>query len=140
MPTIGETGTLYVSLTNLTSNPERVRSGTQLGTVVPVSLVYEAVPQKLESTSEKSEAEEIRAKLVYKIYDEMNLSTESELKSSSEFEFLSSTDPSKEDSSERKIRKGSDSELIAPIPGPDSQLQEVKDMWALVFAILWETQ
>ena len=42
--TVSETGTLYVSLINLTSNPQRVRCGVQLGTVVPVSLVYQAVP------------------------------------------------------------------------------------------------
>ena len=34
--TVSETGTLYVSLINLTSNPQRVRCGVQLGTVVPV--------------------------------------------------------------------------------------------------------
>ena len=59
----------------------------------------------------------------------MNLSTESELMSSSEFEFLSSTNPSEEVLSERKIRKRTDLELMAPIPGPGFQLQEVKDLW-----------
>ena len=59
----------------------------------------------------------------------MNLSTASELTSSSEFEFLSSTDPSETGLSEREIRKRTDPELMAPIPGPDSQLQEVKDLW-----------
>ena len=43
--TVGETGSLYVSLINLTSNPQRVRCDTQLGTVVPVSLVYQVVAQ-----------------------------------------------------------------------------------------------
>ena len=45
--TVGETGSLYVSLINLTSNPQRVRCGTQLGIVEPVSLVHQAVPQEL---------------------------------------------------------------------------------------------
>ena len=130
--TVGETGSLYVSLINLTSNPQRVRYGTQLGTVVPVSLVYQAIPQQLDDiskTSNKTEADEMRANFVHKIYTEMNLSTESELTSSSEFEFLSSTDPREEGLSERENRERTDPELMAPIPGPDSQLQEVKDLW-----------
>ena len=59
----------------------------------------------------------------------MNLSTASELTSSSEFEFLSSTDPSEAGLSKREVRKSTDPELMAPIPGPDSQLQEVKNLW-----------
>ena len=58
----------------------------------------------------------------------MNLSTASELISSSEFELLSSTDPSESGLSEREIRKRTDPELMAPIPGPEYQLQEVKDL------------
>ena len=52
--TVGETGSLYVSLINLTSNPQRVRCGTQLGTVVPLSLVYQAIPQELDDISKTS--------------------------------------------------------------------------------------
>ena len=116
----------------MTSNPQRVRRGTQLGTVVPVSLVYQAIPQELENvskTSKKTEADESRAKFVHKIYTEMNLSTESELTSSSDFEFLSSSDPREVWLSGREIRKRTDPELMAPIPGPDSQLNKVKDLW-----------
>ena len=40
-----------------------------------------------------------------------------------------STDPSGKGLSERESRKRTDPELMAPIPGPDSQLQEVKDLW-----------
>ena len=130
--TVVETGTLYVSLINLTSNAQRVRCGVQLGTVVPVSLSYQAVPQELDDaakTSEQTESDKGRANFVCELYSEMNLSTASELTSSSEFEFLSSTDPSEEGLSEREIRKRTDPELIASIPGPDSQLQEVKDLW-----------
>ena len=130
--TVSETGTLYVSLVNLTSNQQRVRCGAHLGTVVPVSLVYQAVPQKLDATVEadhKTEADNSRANFVYKVYSEMNLSTASELTSSSEFEFLSATDPSEAGLSEREIRKRTDPDLLAPIPGPDSQLQEVKKLW-----------
>ena len=130
--TVSETGTLYVSLKNLTSNPQRVRCGVQLGTVVPVSLVYQAVPQNLGSsttTSKRTNADNGRANFVCKVYSEMNLSTASELTSSSEFEFLSSTDPSESGLSEREFRKRTNPELMAPIPGPDSQLQEVKDLW-----------
>ena len=130
--TVGETGSLYVSLINLTSNPQCVRRGTQLGTVVPVSLVYQAIPQELDetsNTSKKTEADASRANFVQKIYTEMNVSTESELTSSSEFEFLSSTNPSEIRLSEREIRKRTDPELMAPIPGPDFQLQEVENLW-----------
>ena len=133
--TVSETGVLYVSLINLTSNPQRVRCGVQLGTVVHVSLVYQAVPQQLQEsleTNEKTQADACRADYVHKIYTEMNLSTASELTSSSEFEFLSfclKTDPSEAGLSEREIRKRTDPELMAPIPGPDSQLKEVKDLW-----------
>ena len=121
-----------MSLVNLTSNQQRVRCGAHLGTVVPVSLVYQAVPQKLDATAEtdhKTEADNSRASFVFKVYSEMNLSTASELTSSSEFEFLSSTDPSEAGLSEREIRKRTDPDLLAPIPGPDSQLQEVKKLW-----------
>ena len=127
--TVSETGTLYVSLINLTSNPQRVRCGAHLSTVVPVSLVYQAVPQNLDATAKadhETEADNGRANFVYKVYSEMNSSTASELTSSSEFEFLSSTDPGL---SEREIRKRTDPDLLAPIPGPDSQLQEVKKLW-----------
>ena len=130
--TVRETATLYVSLINLTSNPQRVRCGVQLGTVVPVSLVYQAVPQNLGSsttTSKGTNADNGRANFVCKVYSEMNLSTASELTSSSEFEFLSSIDPSESGLSEREIRKRINPELMAPIPGPDSQLQELKDLW-----------
>ena len=112
----------------MTSNPQRIRYGTQLGTVVPVYLVYQAVPQELEDiskTNQKTEADEGRANFVYKIYSRMNLSTESELTSSSEFEILSSTDLSEEGLSQRENCKPTDPELTAPIPGPNSQLQEV---------------
>ena len=90
------------------------------------------MPQKLDATAEtdhKTEADNNRANFVYKVYSEMNLSTASELTSSSEFEFLSSTDPSEAGLSEREIRKRTDPDLLAPIPGPDSQLQEVKKLW-----------
>ena len=59
----------------------------------------------------------------------MNLSTESELISSSEFEFLSSTDPSEKGLLECEIRERTVPELMDPIPGPEFQLQEVEDLW-----------
>ena len=65
--TVSETGTLYVSLINLTSNPQRVRCGVQLGTVVPLSLEYQAVPQNLDSptkTSKETKADNGRANFV----------------------------------------------------------------------------
>ena len=80
-------------------------------------------------TSKETKADNGRASFVYKVYSKMNLSTASELNSSSEFEFLSSTDPSEAGLSKREVRKRTDPELMAPIPGPDSQLQEVENLW-----------
>ena len=77
----------------------------------------------------KTEADNSRANFVHKVYSEMNLSTASELTSSSEFEFLSSTDPSEAGLLEHEIRKRTDPDILAPIPGPNSQLQEVKKLW-----------
>ena len=48
----------------------------------------------------------------------MNYSTDSQLASSSEFEILSSTEPTEAGLLEREIRKRADPELMAPIPGP----------------------
>ena len=42
---------------------------------------------------------------------------------------MSTTDPSEEGLTEREICKRTDPELMAPIHGPDSQLQEGKDLW-----------
>ena len=83
------------------------------------------MPQEVDGIPEKSkktEANKGRANFVYKMYNQMNLSTESELTFSSEFTSSSSTDPS-------EIRRHTDSELMAPISGPDFQLQEIKDLW-----------
>ena len=44
---IGEAGHLFFSFINLSSNPQCVREGTHLGTVVLIELVYRAIPQKL---------------------------------------------------------------------------------------------
>ena len=44
--TVSERGRVIVCVLNLTSNPQRIRKGTQLGNVVPVSLVYRAIPQQ----------------------------------------------------------------------------------------------
>ena len=46
-----------------------------------------------------------------------------------EFTFLSATDPTEEDLSDREIRKRTDPELMAPIQGPESQLKKVQDLW-----------
>ena len=59
----------------------------------------------------------------------MNYNTDSQL-TSSEFEFLSSTDPTEEGLSDREIRRRTDPELMAPIQGPESQLKEVQDLWS----------
>ena len=43
--TVGETGFLYISICNLTSNVQRIKEGTLLGTAAPVILVHKAIPQ-----------------------------------------------------------------------------------------------
>ena len=93
--TVSETGHIFVSAMNLTSNLQRISSNTRLGTVVPVSLVYQAVPQR-EDQTKKTYLDNDHIEFVHKIYEDINLSTDSKLTASSEFEFLSSTDPTEE--------------------------------------------
>ena len=44
LATVGKTGLFYVSVGNLTSNAQIVKSGTILGTAAPEHVVYHAVP------------------------------------------------------------------------------------------------
>ena len=128
--TVGETGSFYVSVGNLTSNAQKVKCGTMLGTAAPVRLVYHAVPQcALAHKGESDEKSDSPNEFVNRIYSEMDLNSHSKCSSSSEFEFLSSTDPSEEGLSEREIRRRTDPDLLAPIPGPESQLEEVQTLW-----------
>ena len=102
--TVSETGHVFVRIMNLTSNPHCVRGDTHLGTVVPVSLVYTAVPQLLNDSKPKTEVNEDRIDFVFKVNVIINLSTESQFTSSSEFGF-----PSKRISPRkvfRTVRKG----------------------------------
>ena len=92
-----------------------------LGTAGPVRLVYHAVPQCAQVHKEEG--------FVNRIFSEIDLSSQSKFLSSSEFEFLSSTDPSEGGLSEREVRKRTDPDLLAPIPGPESQLEEVQKLW-----------
>ena len=66
---------------------------------------------------------------VNRICSEIDLSSQSKFSSSSEFEFLSSTDPTEEGLSEREVRNRTDPDLLTPIPGPESQLEEVQKLW-----------
>ena len=128
--TVSEAGHVFISVVNLTSNPQRIRKGTRLGNVVPVSLIYQAIPQQ--STPQPIQQTEVnndQFAFVNKIYEEMKYDTDSQLTSSSEFESLSSTDPTEEGLSDREIRKRTDPELMAPVQGPASQLKEVQDLW-----------
>ena len=81
----------------------------------------------MDSPKPKSEVDKDHVDSVIEVNEKIILSTDSQLTSSSEFEFLSSTDPTEEGFSDREKRKRTDSELMAPIPGPESQLQEVKE-------------
>ena len=128
--TVREAGYVFVSVLNLTSNPQRIRRGTQLGKVVPVSLVYRAIPQQFAPYSAlRTQVENDQFAFVIRIYEEMNYDTDSQLTSSSEFEILSSTDPTEECLSEREVRKRTGPELMAPVQGPESQLKEVQNLW-----------
>ena len=78
---------------NLTSNPQRIRKGTRLGNVVPVSLVYQAIPQQsTPQPTQQTKVDNDQFAFVNKIYEKMNNDTNPQLTSSSDFEFLSSTD------------------------------------------------
>ena len=125
--TVGETGFLYVSLGNLNSNVQRIKKGTLLGTAVPVTMVHKAIPQIVPGQS--SETQQSNANYVCKVYEQMNLDSSSEYSSSSEFEFLSSTEPSELGLSEREVKRRTDPALMAPIPGPEAQLDEVRGLW-----------
>ena len=70
--TVSEAGHVFVSVMNLTSNPQRMRKGgTQLGNVVPVSFVDQAIPQR---TTPKSTLQTVvnndQFAFVNKIYEE----------------------------------------------------------------------
>ena len=116
--TVGERGLLYVSLGNLTSNVQLIKKGTLLGTAVPVTMVHKAIPQIV--SGQETETQQSDANFVYKVYDQMNLDTSSEYSSSSEFDFLSSTDPSELGLSEREIKKTHRPGANGSDPGPGS--------------------
>ena len=127
---VRETGVFYVSVGNLTSIAHIVKSGTMLGTAAPVRLVYHAVPQCAQvHKKEGNEKSKSPNDFVNRIYSEIDLSSQSKFSSSSEFEFLSSTDASEERLSEREVRKRTDPDLLAPNPGPESQVDEVQKLW-----------
>ena len=83
--TVGETASLYVSLGNLTSNVQRIKEGTFLGTPAPVILVHKSIPQVAREQLTENES---AANFIYKIYEEMNIDTSSQYSSLSEFEFF----------------------------------------------------
>ena len=73
---------MFISVTNLTSNPQRIRKGTQLGNVVPVSLVYHGIPQQ--STSQPTRETNVDSDqfaFVNKFYEEMKYDNNSQLTS-----------------------------------------------------------
>ena len=46
--TVSEPGHFFISVMDFTSNPQRIRGITHLDTVVPVSLIFKAVPQHVD--------------------------------------------------------------------------------------------
>ena len=77
-----------------------------------------------------TETQQSNANYVCKVYEQMNLDSSSEYSSSSEIEFLSSTDPSELGFSERDIKKRTDPALMASIPGPEAQLDKARGLWS----------
>ena len=120
--TVGETGFLYVGLGGLISNVQRIKKGTLFGTAVPVTMVHKAIPQVV--PGQETVSQQSKANYVQKEYKQMNIN--SEYSSSSEFKFLSLTNPSELGLSEREIKKRTDPALMAPIPGPEAQLNKVR--------------
>ena len=51
---VSETWHVFINVMNLTSNPQRIRGNTHLGTLVPVSLVYKDVPQHIDDPKPKT--------------------------------------------------------------------------------------
>ena len=77
--TVGETGFLYISLENLTSNVLRAKKGTLLGTAVPVTMVHKAIPQVM--SEQETIPQQSSANCVYKIYEQMIFDSSSEYSS-----------------------------------------------------------
>ena len=78
LATVGETGVFYVSVGNLTSNAQKVKSGTRLGTAAPARLVYHAVPQCAQAHKEEGdEKSKSPNNFVNRIYCEIDLSSQS---------------------------------------------------------------
>ena len=126
--TVSESGLVFVSLMNLTSNPQRVRKGTRLGHVVPVSLVYQAIPQQTPDNP-KTEVNNDHLSFVNRVYENMNYSTDSQLTSSSEFEFCLQLSQPKQVSRIVRYASARTRSLWLPYLGPESQLKEVPDLW-----------
>ena len=74
-----------------------------MGTAVPVTMVHKVIPQIVPGQVTKTQ--QSNANYVCEVYEQMNLDFSSEYSSSSEFEFLSSTDPSELGLSERENKK-----------------------------------
>ena len=128
--TVSETVHVFLSVMNLTCNHQRNRGSTQLGTVVPVYLVYRAVPQQLIDSNPKTEVNKDRVDFVYEVYEIQTSapSPNSLLRRNLSFylqRIPGSSDPTEEGLADREKRKRFDPELMAFIPGPESQLPEV---------------
>ena len=71
--TVGETGLFYVSVGNLTSNAQKVKCGTMLGTATSVRLVYQAVPQCARAHKDGSDSKvKLPNDFVNRVYSEID--------------------------------------------------------------------
>ena len=122
MATVEETGFLYVGLGNLTRNVQRVKKETLLRTAVHVTMVHKAISQ---TVPEQLTAYQPTANFVCKVFEQMNFDSSFEYSSSSEFEFLFSTDPSELGLSFCEIKKRTDPALMVPIPRPEGTTRRI---------------
>ena len=97
---------------------------------VPIAIDRKAVPQHEDDPKTKPKVDNDHVDFFNKDFENNNLSTDSQLTSSSEFEFLSSTDTTEVGLSDQKNGNAQISSKWL-ISGPESRLQEVKKLWAL---------
>ena len=72
--TVSETGLVFVSVMNLTSNPQRIHGNTHLGTVGTVPLVDQAVPQRVDKPKPQTDVDTDQIDFVHKGFEEIDRS------------------------------------------------------------------
>ena len=70
--TVSEPGHVFISVMDFTSNPQRIRGITHLDTVVPVSLIFKAVPQHVDDPKTNLKSKTTMLILVMKCMNQRN--------------------------------------------------------------------